>query len=133
MSNPSQTPEIYRQRLLNVAKALRESPKPEAFDMEWFTYGEDQRFPCGTPMCALGHYGARSDLQDAFRVVNGYLQVADKQLSQDRLVAAERHFGLTERQTEELFCYTGCGGATSVEEAATYIEGFVASKYGVTK
>ena len=61
-------PKIYRQRLLNVVRALRESPKPKAFSMDWYGYGPNEAFPCGTPQCALGHYAAREDLQDFLRL-----------------------------------------------------------------
>lgn len=41
-----------------IAKqALRESPDPEGFGMERYAHA------CGTPMCVLGHYAAREDLQ----------------------------------------------------------------------
>lgn len=80
------------QRLLNVARALRESPKPEAFNMNCYIHNDDTidivdgintrwnnttmnmeyvfngvvidtKEWCGTPACALGHYAARPDLQ----------------------------------------------------------------------
>jgi hypothetical protein len=53
---------MNKERLLNVAKALRESEKPDEFDMGTYVH------MCGTPACALGHYAARIDLQDQFRI-----------------------------------------------------------------
>lgn len=108
---------MNKERLLNVAKALREAIHPEQFDMERHVH------PCGTPACAFGHYAAREDLQDEFSInttndptrcrsegvhwratgeglFNGYA---------DRRVL--RHFGITDRQAEELF-----GAASDFEE-----------------
>lgn len=131
---PTGEQNVYAQRLLNVAKALRESTVPHAFDMSWYTHGLQGAYPCGTPMCALGHYGAREDLQSAFRInqYHGTLQVVDPALDRDRFLAAEQHFDLNQREAEELFGCNGCGDASTVEAAATYIEGFVARKYQVS-
>lgn len=56
------------ERLRNVARALREAPIPEAFDMDRYTWRSDQptmsRITCGMPACAFGHYASRTDLQD---------------------------------------------------------------------
>lgn len=63
-------------RLLNVARALRESPNPKAFTMLRFVHGDDSFSNtvgsaadwCGTPACALGHYGSRTDLQKIVKI-----------------------------------------------------------------
>lgn len=120
------------ERLLNVAKALRESPNPENFDM--VVVVEES---CGTPGCAFGHYAARADLQDAFRVeqrreLGGFAvikAVDGMYCPYDHPVVAE-HFGLSKMDLEELFCGAGCGDAQTPIEAAEYIEKFVRERQG---
>jgi hypothetical protein len=111
---------MNKERLLNVAKALRESPNPDLFTMA--RYG----FDCGTPACALGHYAARPDLQDFFKLKqNGMLVLTEN----DEVPYGEdemEHFGIDEKQAAELFGTEGCGNAQTPIEAAEYIEQFVA-------
>lgn len=109
------------ERLLNVAKALRESPNPEKFTM--YTYG----YGCRTPACALGHYAARADLQLAFEL-NGYGSlVSDGRFVHCDAPAVLDHFGIRQDQADELFSARGgCGGAKTAVEAAEYVEKFVA-------
>ena len=133
MSNPSAETNLYRARLLNVAKALRESPKPEKFDMS------DVIHPCGTPACAFGHYAWRTDLQDAFEPLAvgdmGWWDVVFADTKKHcRYYGSEvrDHFGLTQDELDELFEETGCGGAKTPIEAAEYVEAFVDRKYPVT-
>jgi len=80
--------------------------------------------PCGTPACALGHYAARGDLQDAFRLDNrGFLvHLGDETPYEMEL----RHFAIDGDQEDELFSAMGCGDAKTTIEAAEYIERFVA-------
>ncbi len=111
---------IFAERLLNVAKALRESPDPKAFTMEW--YGTS----CGTPCCAMGHYAARKDLQDSFEL--GHDRMIHWRES-GKLVAMpvyRTHFGLTRQEAVKLFDANGCNNAKTPEEAAEYIERKVA-------
>jgi hypothetical protein len=94
---------MNKERLLNVAKALRESPKPERFDMDGYMH------PCGTPSCAFGHYAVRADLQDVFTgraapeiwkgvdVIGG-----DADISYVDETVLE-HFDITEAQADRLF------------------------------
>ena len=122
---------IHRKRLLNVAKALRESKDPFAFDMTLF--GHD----CGTPACALGTYGARRDLQRTLflkrfrsRILGERVWIAD---SRGRSIGYDSpavfgHFGISADDADELFSSSGCGGARSPVHAARYIERFVARK-----
>ena len=131
---------IHQKRLLNVAKALRESPKPAAFSME--NYGEDgtkglpenskSKKACGSPACALGHYAARLDFQRTFRLVFSWddfptIHAGKREVGyiSDEILA---HFGITEDDAEELFSGDGCGRAKSPKGAALYIERFVARK-----
>lgn len=119
------------QRLLNVARALRESPNPEMFTM--CEYGRS----CGTPACALGHYAARQDLQNHLALVKkdketfpvSYLSLAKKNYPisyHDRSVLD--HFGIDQWQATKLFGSCGCGGAKTAEAAAEYIERFVLTR-----
>lgn len=118
---------VYRNRLLNVAKALRESRRPKRFDMS--AYGRI----CGTPACALGHYAARRDLQRTFSLrffgsgllINGE---PTREYSHEVILA---HFGLSAPEARELFSATGCQDAQTPAEAADYIERFVQRKWTV--
>jgi hypothetical protein len=124
------------ERLLRVAQACRESPHPQAFNMGMFVHA------CGTPACALGHYGARQDLQNVYRVIrscrfgNDQRDMVAYDLEAARRGAyrpdvdevAYEHFELDYRQYTELFACDGCGGAQTPEQAADYIERFVARR-----
>lgn len=117
---------INKERLLNVSRALRESPAPEHFNMSIYVH------ECGTPACALGHYGLRQDLQSLL------VYAPDKPYGKDLRSAETRqlvsyqdyevleHFGITYDQSEELFDSDGCGNAQTAIEAAQYLEEFVA-------
>lgn len=111
---------LYRKRLLNVARALRESRNPDEFTMEK-THHE-----CGTPACAIGHYAARRDLQREFTLKSA---LGSTDGDGEWAYAAQRHFGLEGLATVELlFGSKGCGGAETPKAAARYIERFVARK-----
>lgn len=99
---------IEDERLLNVAKACRESTLPDDdFDMETFAH------TCGTPACAFGLYAARTDLQDQFRLGGPGPRVT-LQSKDDEVPAgwssiyqsdppAQEHFGIDEAESEKLF------------------------------
>jgi hypothetical protein len=107
-------------RLLNVARALDESPNPRDFTMNVYTHD------CGTAACALGHYAARADLQDAFRLVPDMeLVTADGNEIGHWDFEVLDHFEINGLQAEELFAPSGCAGATTPAAAAAYIRGFV--------
>ncbi len=119
---------IQKKRLLNVARALRESEIPKDFRMVAF------RNECGTPACALGHYVARQDLQRAFtwgRPGGDYPRDRfphSKKSGHEVFYTypeIQEHFGLNEKQLEELFGEDGCGDARGPRSAAQYIERFV--------
>ena len=121
---------VQKKRMLRVARALRESPNPKGFTMSCYV---DPNF-CGTPACALGHYGSRRDLQKTLKV-----QIfADKVTA--RLVFCSdgvpayyddekimEHFGIDYEQTLDLFGPDGCGKAKTPAKAADFIEDFVLS------
>lgn len=118
---------IHAQRLLNVARALRECPDPSRFTMS------REFHDCGTPACAWGHYVARTDLQDEFTINPGRMGYAIHRdgatfvtYSADEVL---QHFGITQTETCELFSMNGCGLAITALQAATYIERFVARKW----
>lgn len=113
---------VQKKRLLNVAKALRDDKDPQKFTMASFG-------ACGTPACALGHYAARKDLQNVFRLTRtGWLGLVGKRDNDLGIDAEEvhKHFGINYDQSEELFGMRGCGGAKTPLAAAEYIEQFVA-------
>lgn len=135
---------VQAKRLLNVAKALRESARPELFTMSCYVRGEDsfddnsvEGF-CGTPACALGHYASRRDLQKLLKInIKGggrawkYAQMVFTRKNHDAYYDSTRvlgHFGITEYEADELFGEDGCGYATTPKEAAAFIERFVAQK-----
>lgn len=119
---------MNKERLLNVAKALREAKNPEAFNMNFHLDHE-----CGTPACAFGHYAARQDLQGAFKIAfdgrwKAYnIETTDGQNENvwwsDECV--HEHFGVTEIEARELFFTDGCGNAKSALDAAEFIERYV--------
>lgn len=121
---------IHRKRLLNVAKALRESPTPRRdFSMGSYTA------PCGTPACALGHYAMRRDLQKTFRLArllpdhNKLWLALPNGTTIDYFKAPVlEHFGIDRDEAGDLFSTCGCGGARTAAQAARFIERFVARK-----
>lgn len=111
---------MNKERLLNVAKALRESEHPERFTMRTIAHS------CGTPACALGHYAARRDLQDAFILLkHGELRATGDAASP--FLAELEHFDISRAEEEKLFGVWGCNDAQTPLQAAEYIERFVAS------
>lgn len=132
---------VQKQRLLDVARACREAPKPNDFTMERF--GNQ----CGTPACALGHYAMRTDLQDRFTLVKPAEDYMWPMLEFDGQVQwcdgedICEWFGITQDEAIELFASTGCTGYVPGEDedddderpdfvtdpikAAEYIEDFV--------
>lgn len=127
---------MNKQRLLAVAKAVRESPDPESFCMAAFggyrlNRPRAQEPSCGTPFCVLGHYAARADLQDDFKLIDDGLferNVTFYGCSTSlgyNYTAVLKHFVITPLEAEELFGCSGCGNATTPEQAAAYIEEFV--------
>lgn len=111
-------------RLLKVARALRESDHPRQFTTAAY------RNDCGTPACALGHYAHRTDLQRLFTPTPygpSYVFRATEDVISfyDHRVCA--HFGITKDEAYELFSVRkGCGEARTARAAARYIERFVA-------
>ncbi len=147
------------QRLLRVARALRESPAPLAFTMECFLRGDgldpneektQENHWCGTPACAIGHYASRSDLQRLLKVVHDLQWDIDNEgrdieirvpgivfsalYGVDDLNFGDdrflEHFGISYKQACQLFCESGCGCAKKPATAAAYIERFVKRQYG---
>lgn len=121
---------VQRKRLLNVARACRETKTPDLFTMRAFAH------PCGTPACALGNYAARRDLQRSFYLVNRvqgsepyWLQPAGTTYTVgfDGQEVHE-HFGIDYDESQELFGPNGCRSASTGNKAADYIERFVEAK-----
>lgn len=112
---------MNKERLLNVARALRESQVPGDFTMVRLVN------PCGTPACALGHYAARTDLQDEYWIdAYGRFRCVSDDRGDDDDDSDAKHFGITSDESSELFGTEGCGEAKTAIEAAEYIEQFVA-------
>jgi hypothetical protein len=113
-------------RLLNVARALDEAPNPGEFTLSCYTHD------CGTPGCALGHYAARADLQDAFKLADVELVTANGEVIGYWDFEVLDHFEIHALQAEELFGPGGCGGATTSAAAAANVRDFVRRHGGVT-
>lgn len=84
-------------------------------------------------MCALGHYAARSDLQEVFSLVRSVLHVDGHWVNGSELYDfhVPKHFGITGTEACRLFSGTGCGHAQTASQAIEYIERFVAEKWPV--
>jgi hypothetical protein len=127
---------IYKRRVLNIARALRESPNPDKFYMSSVL---DRT--CGTPSCAFGHYVCRTDLQDEFapRILDGFgwaPYFVDGRYALFMRAEVHNHFGLTAGEADLLFNGgTGCGFAETPRSertalaAAEFIERFAAKKW----
>lgn len=118
---------MNKERLLNVAKALRESPNPAEFTMLLEVSG------CNTPACAWGHYFFRTDLQSEFEPIveddgeiSSYARHKPSGLMCTHMSRSTlNHFDIDEDEAEELFGGIGCGDAQTAIQAAEYIERFV--------
>lgn len=139
---------VHQKRLLNVVRALKESPNPKAFDMRQFGYGKDdinedgmawvsgEYVPnkCGTPACALGHYAARPDLQRKFKLKDSgrVYTTSGRLISIGGIMTKTNpvlvHFGISPEESFELFSSMGCNDAQTPQEAMSYIKKFVANK-----
>lgn len=133
---------LQARRLMNVARACRESKTPQLFSMRQYVNGEcfsDARVgSCNTPGCALGHYGFRPDLQQLLKYSSTWLTYADTgrdigvfetdtQIPDARIL---EHFGIDADDAVALFSSEGCDGATTPGQAARYIERFVMARIG---
>lgn len=130
-------------RLLNVARALREYEHPERFTMEFYLHGDvfaielgdkveaKAKEWCGTPGCALGTFASRPDLQRLLivdRYEDGQPYMAFREEGDQAYYDADElqdYFGLDYYEASELFNSSGCGGATTPSSAANYIDKFV--------
>lgn len=118
---------MIAQRLLNVAKALRECPAPNKFTMSEYHF-------CGTPGCAFGNYAARIDLQNDFQLdkCHGILFIGNGH-DMDKVVHHDSqevlyHFHINAADSFYLFGHEGCGGAKTSIDAAEFIENFVRNR-----
>lgn len=130
LKNLKKLPKVLREEAAR-RDALGDKRKAgDAFDME--SYGN---VVCGTPACVLGTYAYRKDVQSEFclrrdRVYGGigvFVKGTSEEASYDSDIVQE-HFGLDYKETEELFGADGCDSAQSEEEAARFIEQFIADK-----
>lgn len=121
----------FRQRLLNAAQSVLDYDHSEDEVVPGEIYMGSYIKPCGAPACVLGHYCAREDLQDDFRVVGrgirGRYSPGDG-LGFDS-IEVRMHFGLRFDESHTLFGEYGCRNAKSAEQVSEYIRNFVAKKY----
>lgn len=121
-------------RLATVVVALRDAQRNQEmvdkFTMQQYGYasGSDDEHSCGTPACAFGHYVARTDLQDTFRLGKDgdplYIETATQSPMGAGLSAANRHFRL-EGEGSRIFDADGCDNAETPGEAADFIQSFI--------
>lgn len=130
---------MNKERLLLAAMACREA---KDFRMSHF-------HRCGTPGCVIGNYAARRDLQQTMQlapIADGghyggfaigvwgatavarewkcYSPIRGADAEQFQMLAG--YFGITHEEANELFSSDGCDSAVTGEQAAKYIEQFVA-------
>jgi hypothetical protein len=113
---------MNKQRLLDVARACRETKSPEGFTMDRFAN------QCGTPACALGNYAVRTDLQKDFSLDPTWfpdLRFQGKPTWHNGPLVRE-YFDIDHDDAEKLFGPYGCGGSDPIK-AAEFIEYFVRS------
>lgn len=116
---------VFEQRLRNCQVALRDAiSNGHNFDMSRYHH-------CGTPMCVFGHYVARHDLQQEFRLgsVCSVDYVAGGGFAGICSGGPQKHFGITYDEANELFSAEGCGHAETPQQAIAYIEDFIARKW----
>lgn len=110
---------MNKERLLNVARALRESPAPEGFTMAKYAH------ECGTPACALGHYAARRDLQGILYIdEHGDMRdtVSGEEACYDDEFILEHFEFKGPKEANLFFSAYGCDGAKTALHAALFIE-----------
>lgn len=136
------TPEQIEQgnvRLLLAAQATLESKVPASFRMN--AYAHD----CKTPACVLGNYAIRDDLQDVFELHEytrwdgrklvglvpkgnpGFIESGHNTMDCDGTMVQE-HFAIGDGVASNIFGVCGCDDADTPQEAAAYIEKFVADR-----
>lgn len=127
---------MNKERLLNVARALRDAHADDKLRAEFYM-GVEVHEACGTPACALGHYAARSDLQDVWKIEkrprSGMFRMVftrpeehdGEEIAYYDDAAVFNHFGIDEDDHAALFSAEGCDLATTPLEAAEFIENYV--------
>lgn len=128
-----------KERFRNLIRATEEA-NPENFSMLTYGWGEnDDDHACGSPACVLGNYAARGDLHGVFTLEPLYQGAYPMVRLSPSLVGDEYrrsalsytdavicdHFGITMRESEELFAEDGCDGAgISRDAAVAYLRAF---------
>jgi hypothetical protein len=138
MQDTRATP-FNKERFINLIRAT-EGANPEDFSMLTYGWGDnDDGHTCGSPACVLGNYAARQDLHRVFVLESLYLgaypmirlnpTLGDATgrrpaLSYTDAVICD-HFGITMRESDELFAEEGCGGAgNDKNKAVAYLRSF---------
>lgn len=114
-------------KLLDGADALHEKRGEPTYSQTAI------RHECGTPACAIGHWGAANPKRFKVRsrlgqgVAHTYVYASDPSLCHetDQGVA---EFGITREESYALFSSWGCGRALTGKAAAAYIRKFVKDK-----
>lgn len=120
------------ERMNNLVTALQEASKQPLlcalFDMGKWGHDVTKKIahPCGTPACSMGHYAAREDLQNRFRL-NSRGTICLRNNREVENITAEicNHFDIDNYQAEELFGSIGCGDASSLRDATKYVKKFI--------
>lgn len=114
----------HAKRFQNMIRVLREVKDPTDFTMKRYT------FTCGAPACCLGHYAARRDVQQTFKLTprGNFAQASNRRSLRHDAAIVQDHFGIRGGEASHLFSATGCGGALTTTDAANYIEKFLKEK-----
>lgn len=121
---------VFRQRLLNAARSVMEYDHSEDRVRRGEIYMGGFIKSCGAPACVLGHYAAREDLQDDFKVFGFGIvhKYGGFSLGFDSGYV-RKHFNLKSDELKSLFGEQGCGNATRAKQVSEYMNNFVAKKY----
>ncbi len=134
LKNLKKLPKVLREEAARRYALGDKRKVGDAFDME--NYGNEV---CGTPACVLGTYAYRKDVQSAFclrrdRVygdIGVFVKGASECVSYDSEVV-QKHFGIDYDEADVLFGSEGCDSAQNEEDAARFIEQFIADKEAYT-
>lgn len=115
--------EVGNLRLLRAAEITRRA-NPKEFHMGYFVH------PCGTPACVLGNYAADPDTPFEVRRNEPwhiYSRARSVPVVYDAHEICE-HFAISHEDARALFSSTGCDYAQMPDQAADFIEAFVAKR-----
>jgi hypothetical protein len=106
--------------ILDAADALHAERGEPSYDQTQFAH------PCGTPACALGHWGHANPETWKFQSMGWWRHINAG--PNHHFDGAELDFALDACEASELFSMWGCAKAETAKAAADYIRAFVARR-----